>query len=306
MKRIRLPDANTLALWPLVQQYGDYLRGQQCKPNSVYTATSNLKRFCAFITELGRRKPTDITPFDLEGYQLSLAGLTIRSQQQYLVDMRQFFHWLETTQQLFVNPAATLRLPKGPKRLLKIPSEKQVARLLNAPDVATAWGLRDRAWLEVAYSTGARRIEMTRLTVADVDLQQGLLRLFGKGDKERLVPLGRQAVCWLDKYIREARPKLLKGKTETALWLSTRNGPWGYAAIQEQLDTYARRIGLPKSLLAAHNLRRACATHMLKNGASPLLLKELLGHVRTATLSHYLRQSIGDLKETHRHSPPGK
>ena len=305
--RTRLPNPATLALWPLVQKYGDHLRERQCKPNSIVTVQSNLKRFCAFITAAGHWQLAAITPLVLEGYQLSLAALTLRSQQQYLVDVRQFFRWLEQSQQLFVNPAATLRLPKGPKRLLKIPSETQVARLLNAPDVKTVWGLRDRAWLEVAYATGARRIEMTRLTVADVDWQQRRLRLFGKGDKERLVPLGRQAVYWLEKYLREARPKLLKGKTATALWISTRHGQaWGYAAIQEQLGTYAHRLGLPKSLLAAHNLRRACATHLLNHGASPLLLKELLGHVRTATLSHYLRLNIGDVQTTHQNSLPGK
>jgi integrase/recombinase XerD len=305
-KRMPLPDTATLALWPLVEQYGQHLQQRGCKPNSVYRAKSNLKRFCAFAHELGRRKPAEITAFDLESYPLSLAAMTPRSQQQYLIDVRQFFGWLEDTQQLFVNPAEKLRIPKAPRPPLRVPTEEQVARLLDAPDLKTMWGLRDRAWLEVAYATGARRIEMTRLTVADVNLQHGLLRLLGKGDKERLAPLGGQAIRWLEKYLDESRPKLLKGKTHTALWLSTRGGPWGYAAIQEQLDTYARKIGLPKSLLTAHNLRRACVSHMLHHGASPLLLKELLGHVRTATLSHYLRQSMADLQETHRHTSPGK
>ena len=144
---------------------------------------------------------------------------------------------------------------------------------------------------------------MTRLTVADADLSAGALRLYGKGDKERIVPLGRQAVYWLEKYLREARPQLAKENQTAALWISSRGGgPLGYEAMQQQLRGYAHRLGLPVSLLAAHNLRRACATHLLGHGASPLLLQKLLGHVRTATLSHYLRRSLADLKETHRRS----
>jgi integrase/recombinase XerD len=190
---------------------------------------------------------------------------------------------------------------------LKVPTEEQMLRLLEAPRLETLPGLRDRAWLETAYATGARRLEMTRLTLADVNLQQGVLRLYGKGDKERLVPLGQQAIGWLEKYLRQARPRLLKGNQTTALWISSRGGgPLCYQAMQQQLRGYAQRLGLPVSLLAAHNLRRACVTHLLQHGASPLLLKELLGHTRTATLTHYLRRSLADLKATHRRTLPGE
>ncbi len=307
MKRTRLPEASTLALWPLVEAYAEHLRERGCKPRSVRNVCAALHRFCAFAHERGRRNLAEVTALDLEGYSLSLAGMTVSSQQFYLVNARLLFRWLEKTQRLFLNPAARLCIPRRPKTLLPVPTEKQVARLLAAPNTRTPYGVRDRAWLEVAYATGARRIEMTRLAVADVDLSHGVLRLFGKGDKERLVPLGREAHHWLEIYLRKARPKLLKGRTETALWLSSRNGkPLGYEAVQQQLRRYARQLGLPVSLLTAHNLRRACATHMLRHGASPLMLKELLGHTRTATLSHYLRQSIADLKETHRRSAPGR
>ena len=99
--RTRLPNPATLALWPLVRKYGDHLRERQRKPNSIVTVQGNLKRFCAFITAAGHRQLADITPLVLEGYQLSLAPLTLRSQQQYLVDVRQFFRWLEQSRQLF-------------------------------------------------------------------------------------------------------------------------------------------------------------------------------------------------------------
>jgi len=307
MKRHRLPDPATLALWPLAEQYAAHLRGQNFKAKSLVTIRCALQRCCAFLAGLDRRTITDVSALDLESYQLSLAAMSASSQLCYLVQARRWFGWLESTQQLFVNPAVNLRIPQQPKPRLQVPTERQVLRLLAAPNLKTLSGLRDRAWLEVAYSTGARRLEMARLAVADVNLPQRVLRLFGKGDKERLVPLGGQAAGWLEKYLREARPRLLRENQTTALWVSSRGAaPLCYEAMQQQLRGYARRLGLPVSLLTAHNLRRACVTHMLKNGASPLLLKELLGHVRTATLSHYLRRSLADLKETHRHSSPGR
>jgi integrase/recombinase XerD len=290
-----------------LQRYAEHLRGRGFKPKSVQGAGTALCRLGAFLSELGRRNVAEVTALDLEAYPLSLSRLTPASQRFYLVHARRFFRWLEDTQQLFLNPAVQLRIPKRPATLLAVPTEDQVARLLAAPNLKHAAGLRDRAWLEVAYSTGARLIEMTRLSVQDVDLQRGLLCLFGKGDKQRLVPLGRQALAWLAKYLKQARPRLLKGKDATALWLSSHGGnPLSYVAMYQQLRTYARRTGIPKALLSPHSLRRACVTHMLNHGASPLLLKELLGHTRTATLNHYLRQNVADLKATHRRCAPGR
>jgi len=305
MKNQQTTTASRLDTW--VERYADHLREQGFKPKSVKGGRVALRRFCAFLDKRECRKIADVNALDLERYQLSLAGLTVSTQQFYLVHVRQFFRWLENTQQLFLNPAMQLRIPKRPKELLPVPTEKQVTRLLAAPNLKHAAGVRDRAWLEVVYSTGARLLEMTRLTVADVNLQHGSLRLFGKGDKERLVPLGTQAIYWLKKYLEEARPKLLEGKSLTALWLSSWGGrPLSYVAMYQQLRTYSKQTGLPKALLSPHSLRRACVTHMLQHGASPYLLKELLGHSRAATLTHYLRQDIADLKKTHRHSAPGR
>ena len=304
-QQTRLPERTTLALWPLAEQYAAHLQGRNFKPKSLLTVRCALHRCCAFLA--GRKKITDVSVLDLESYQLHLLAMSVETQLAYLVNVRRWFGWLENTQQLFLNPAAGLRIPKRPRPRIKVPTEKQMLRLLTAPNLKTPSGLRDRAWLETAYATGARRNEMTRLTLADADLSAGALRLYGKGDKERIVPLGRQAVYWLEKYLREARPQLAKENQTAALWISSRGGgPLGYEAMQQQLRGYAHRLGLPVSLLAAHNLRRACATHLLGHGASPLLLKELLGHSRTATLSHYLRRSLADLKETHRRTLPGE
>ena len=303
----RLPDTSTLALWPLVERYAGHIRQRKFKEKSIRGIAAALHRFCAFMASHGRGHIAEVTAPDLEAYQSHLLDLETATQQNYLVNARQFFRWLEATGQLFENPAARLVIPRRRRKLIKAPTESHIALLLETPDTSTASGLRDRAWLELAYATGARRIELFRLNVRDLDLQQGLVRLFGKGDKERLVPLGSQARHWLTRYLAEARPKLLKAKETPALWLSSHGGgPLGYEAIQQQLRTLTRKAGLPASLLTPHNLRRACATHLLDHGASPLMLKELLGHERTATLSHYLRQTIADVRATHRRSAPGR
>jgi len=316
MKR-RLPEPSTLPLWPLVERYAEHMRTRRLKEISIHRNTTALLRLCAFMAQLGKAQAAEITQADLEAYQSHLLGLRIKTQQSYLTSARLFFRWLEISGLLFENPAAKLVIPRPREKRVKAPTESQVARLLEMPDVLKLTGIRDRAWLELAYSTGARRIEMFRLRVGDLDLQGRSVRLLGKGDKERLVPIGKQAANWLERYLTEARPKFLARRRPglmpastpplEALWLSSRSGgTLCYAAIQQQLRGYARKAELPTSLLSAHNLRRACATHLLAHGASPFALQELLGHERIATLSHYVDQKAEDVKNTHRNSPPGR
>jgi len=213
---------DTTVLWPQALAYLDHLRDRGFKPKSRQSIRYALRHFCKFMAGRERHQPTAVDGLDLESYQLNLSAQTVGTQITYQFSVRCWFGWLEETQQLFLNPAASVRLPRRPPPRLNVPTEEQMLRLLAAPNLETPSGLRDRAWLETAYATGARRLEMTRLTLADVNLQQGVLRLYGKGDKERLVPLGQQAIGWLEKYLRQARPRLLKGNQTTALWISSR------------------------------------------------------------------------------------
>jgi len=166
--------------------------------------------------------------------------------------------------------------------------------------------VRDRALIETAYATGARREELARLTVLDVDLDNQRLRVLGKGSKERVLPLGKQAVQWLQRYIRESRQKLLKEKLdEPALWIDLHGKPLAYEAFQQILTRHSYAAAI-RPAISAHALRRACATHMLKNGAHPLQLQMLLGHATLKTLSQYLRLTVVELQQTHQQSNPGQ
>jgi integrase/recombinase XerD len=197
-------------------------------------------------------------------------------------------------------------MPKRTKGILQVPTEAEMKRLLAQPNVLRPIGLRDRALFEVAYGCGLRRGELERLTIFDPDLQQGTLRVLGKGRKERIVPLGSQAVHWLRKYLKHSRRKLLKGKVDLeALWISTQARALGGFAIRQQLYVYVKKakIETPMNL---HSLRKACVTHMLAHGAHPVQIQMLLGHADLRHLSQYLNVTITDLKQAHKRTRPGK
>jgi integrase/recombinase XerD len=292
----------------LVADYLDSLRLRRLSPKTIEVYSRALDRFVQFLKKQARERVQDVTAADLEAYRLALVegNLAPASIEIYLRSMRQFFSWLESSQILFLNPAAGLVIPAPERKLLPVPSEEEIRRLLVQPNVHTNCGLRDRALLETAYSTGARGKELCGLQLKDLDLEQGLVRVLGKGKKQRMLPLGQEAVRWLKQYIAEARAKLLKGRTdESALWLTTRGTPLGYMPWAQLLRRHVQGASLTTPV-SPHSIRRACATHMLRHGAHPLQLQLLLGHSSLKTLSQYLRLTIAEIKATHAQSPPGR
>jgi integrase/recombinase XerD len=297
-----------IVMQPLADEYLASLTLRGFSPRSVTLYRLALRDFLYHLTDTGRDRAQDITREDLEDYRLALVRRNFApgSLEVYLRTVRQFFAWLEQNQRLFSNPAAGLVIPQPPRKLLPAPTVEQVRQLLAQPNVTTASGLRDRALLETAYATGARREELCRLTVFDVDLDNRRLRVLGKGKKERVLPLGRHAALWLAKYITGPRPKLLKEKLdEPALWIDLHGRQLSYGAFQQILLHHSRAAGIQPAI-PPHALRRACATHMLRNGAHPLQLQMLLGHATLKTLSQYLRLSILELQQTHQKSNPGQ
>ena len=284
----------------LVESHLDALQTRRYSARTIATYRAALKRFAAYIADRKIRRIQDVTGQHLEGYHLSLLDQQFSEHtiDGYMRCIRQFFAYLEENQHLFTDPAADLVVRRPPRRLLSVPTEKDIAKLLAQPDTATAEGVRDRAWLEVLYSTGIRLQELATLNVCDSVLAQGRLRVFGKGAKERVVPLGRQAVHWLREYLQEVRPSLLKNEDEPALWLGTRCGRRLHTnQIQDYIRAYAQKAGLKG--ITPHALRRACATHMLHHGAHPIQIQLLLGHSNMRNLSQYLRVTIAELREMH-------
>ena len=292
-----------------VRELDDYLESLKVRnlsPATVVQANYMVGVLLRFLDERGKRLQ-DVDSGDLEAFRLMLVERSYKAMtvDRFMMVTRLFFRWLEESQRIFLNPARDIIVTGARRPILFVPSEEQVKALLAQPDVATPVGIRDRAFMETLYSTGARLQELMALAVSDVDLERGTLRLMGKGRRERVVPLGRQGVYWIQRYLVEARPKMLINTDEPALWVAfqTKRKASGQA-LQMRMKGYCKAAGLP--LMLPHAIRRACATHMLRNGAHPVQIQMLLGHAGLSTLSQYLRVTITDLKKVHRGSKPGQ
>ena len=203
------------------------------------------------------------------------------------------------------DPAARLESPKLPRSLPKSLSEAEVEALLAAPDVATAQGLRDRAMLETLYASGLRVSELVGLKTLQVGLDMGVVRVLGKGSKERLTPLGEEAVAWIERYQREARPELLQARKSDALFVTARGGPMTRQAFWALVKRYAVRADI-RQPISPHTLRHAFATHLINHGADLRVVQMLLGHADISTTQIYTHVARERLKALHRkHHPRG-
>lgn len=289
----------------------EYLADREMKnysPKTIDSIAKAMKRFIAMVESEGVVSVQAVKTSHMEAFRRQLRERRLKecSVEQYTRSVRTFFNWLAERHLIFVNPGDGFVIPKPDRRLLPVPSVEEMARLLDQPDVSRPIGLRDRALLETGYSTGARLDELVSLKVNAPDLGEGRLRLMGKGRKERVVPLGRQAVRWLRQYLDHGRPKLMAGYPEhDRLWVGARGEKLSGPAVRIRVRDHARAAGI-KIPVSPHTLRRACATHMLANGAHPVQLQRLLGHADFRTLSQYLRVSITDIKAMHEKSKPGQ
>jgi len=207
---------------------------------------------------------------------------------------------------LSVDPTLRVRAPKLPRRLPKNLSEADVETLLAAPDPDTTLGLRDRAMLETLYATGLRVSELVGLTLAQVSLDMGVVRVIGKGSKERLVPLGEESIRWLARYLASARPALVGSGKSSALFVTARRGPLTRQAFWALLKRLGAKAGIPAAALSPHVLRHAFATHLLNHGADLRVVQLLLGHADITTTTIYTHVARERLKKLHaRHHPRG-
>ena len=203
------------------------------------------------------------------------------------------------------DPTLHIRSAKQPPRFPKTLSESQVEALLAAPDVSAPLGLRDRTMLEVLYATGLRVSELVLLKTVEVGLDEGVLRVVGKGDKERLVPLGEEARHWIQRYLREARGELLGARASDALFVTQRGGPMTRQMFWLLIKRHAAAAGV-RAPLSPHTLRHAFATHLLNHGADLRVVQMLLGHADISTTQIYTHVARERLKSLHaQHHPRG-
>ncbi|MEN9772734.1 MAG: site-specific tyrosine recombinase XerD [Pseudomonadota bacterium] len=243
--------------------------------------------------------PEQLSQYFSERFRLIRATTANRR----LSSMRRYYGWLLNQGRRADDPCLLLKSAKRPARFPKAPIESQVEALLNAPDAETAAGLRDRAMLEMMYAAGLRVSELILLRSVDVSLSDGIVRVIGKGDKERLVPIGEEALAWLSRYLRESRGLLLSGQTSNALFVTERALPMTRQGFWKMIKRYALKAGIEMSL-SPHTLRHAFATHLLNHGADLRVVQMLLGHADISTTQVYTHVANDRLKSIHaKHHP---
>lgn len=232
-------------------------------------------------------------------------GYQLRSNARLLSSLRSFYRWARLHGHVVSDPLAGIRLPPVRPNLPGVLDEDEVERLLAAPDTTTPLGLRDRTMLELLYACGLRVSELVGLSVDAVNLRQGVVRVRGKGDKDRLVPLGEEAAYWLERYITTARPALMQDTTRPALFPGRGDKSMTRQTFWHRTKAHALRAGIDASL-SPHTLRHAFATHLLNHGANLRVVQLLLGHSDLSTTQIYTHVAKARLEQLHAdHHPRG-
>ena len=233
-------------------------------------------------------------------------GYSSRSNARLLSTLRHFYRMQQRLGTIEIDPTLLLDTPKLAKPLPKALSEAQVEALIRAPDVVTPLGLRDRAMFELLYASGLRVSELVNLTTDQINLRQGVLRVTGKGGKDRLVPIGEEALDWLESYYADARPALLAGKVVDAAFVTRRKAAMTRQMFWTMVKQHAAAAGIDARRISPHVLRHCFATHLLNHGADLRALQMLLGHSSLSTTQIYTLVAREGLKRLHaQHHPRG-
>ena len=264
---------------------------------------SDLGRLSSWLADNSGEALLDLRATTLSAFVAHLSRQTrASSQSRYLSTLRRFYRWQLARGRIVNDPTLKLANPTRPSRLPKVMSEKQVESLLAAPDLDTPLGLRDRAMLETLYATGLRVSELVNLKLHEIGFNEGVLRALGKGNKERLVPLGELAIDWLGRYLKEARQEILKGRQSDALFVTARGGAMTRQAFWQLIKRYALIAGIAPEKLSPHVLRHAFASHLLEAGADLRSVQLMLGHADIATTqiyTHVVPEKLRALVEDH-------
>src|SRR5208282_1285352 len=290
---------------PLVSTFTHYLRVEKGLSNNTMLAyRQDMQRFAGFMNEqqvaLKDATRSDVVDFLCALYQ---GGLNCRSVARYQATIRNFYRFCVTEGVIQEDPVATIDSPKIRPGLPHFLSVADVERLLAQPDGSTPIGLRDKAMIEVMYSTGLRVSELCALRVADIQMNSGSLRCIGKGNKERVVPVGRKALGIVQQYLNESRPKMLRLGASPYLFLNKFGGKIGRIQVWQLLRKYGEKAGL-REPLSPHMLRHSFATHLLDGGADLRSVQIMLGHSDITTTQIYTHVVEERLKQVYKAHHP--
>lgn len=288
----------------ILNEYLAYLQVEKgLASNSVQAYRSDLRQFWDFLTKQGLTwAKVESKHIVLYGGELEKLNLSPRTRARKLASLRSFYTYLVEEDYLKDNPCAYLPSPKLPQNLPQILSEQEVLALLGAPTLDKITGYRDRAMLEVLYGSGLRVSELIGLNVGDID-ELGFVRCMGKGNKERIIPLGGPGLQATNDYLRYARPRLHKNPRERALFLNVRGNRLTRQGFWKIIKHWSAVAGIEKEI-SPHMLRHSFATHLLRHGADLRAVQEMLGHSDLATTQIYTHLDKGQLRDVYQQSHP--
>ena len=290
----------------LIERFGDFLSLEQgASPRTHEAYGRDLLRFASWARTRGASTPTDVGPGMLRDfvYHLKDVGLAPASIRRNVSAVRTYYRFLLAEGHVVRDPSERLETPRRWRTLPDVLTVDEVSRLLAAPSLDEPLAFRDRALLELAYGAGLRVSEWIGLGAKDVLFEEQLVRVFGKGSKERLVPIGRSAIGAVAVYLRELRPKLEKGGGKGTLFLNARGTPLTRMGAWKILRKYVEQAGITKHV-SPHTLRHSFATHLLEGGADLRAVQEMLGHADISTTQIYTHVDREYLRSVHRQFHP--
>lgn len=296
----------------LLLKFRDYLQIRNYSPRTVGEYIRDTGHFITFLTEHGINVVSKITRESVKDYQNHLfyfkrrdKSLSLATQDKKIHGVMAFCRFLTQENYLLCDPSGGIELPRITKRLPgNILSQSEIKKLLSAPSPHTSSGIRDRAILELLYSTGMRNSELRCLRMRDLDMSRGEIRIaFAKGGKSRIVPTGGAAAHFLLLYLELSRPDFVKGSFEECLFVSYRGKQLSRRDLSRIVKKYALKANIRKNT-GCHTLRHTCATHMLKGKADIRYIQEMLGHRDLSTTQIYTKVELSDLKRVHNECHP--
>lgn len=274
--------------------------------NTVSSYKIDINAFISFLKDSGIDDPSDISSDHIGSFFKTLKelGLLGSSSARYFSSLKGFFLYLLKNKYIVKNPIEKITAPRISKKLPGVLDVNEVEKILSAPDANDKLGLRDKAMLELFYACGTRVSELINIKVNDLFFEDEIIRVFGKGSKERLIPVGSSAIKWVGEYLKKSRPLLMKkSKSENNLFLNSRGSKLSRMGVWKIIDRYVKQAGIEKDV-HPHTFRHSFATHLLEGGADLRAVQEMLGHADISTTQIYTHIDRDYIKQVHKQYHP--
>jgi integrase/recombinase XerD len=290
-----------------VKEYLAHLKLEKnLSANTVSSYQIDINAFVEFIMSKNINDPSRVTTENISRFfkLLKDMGLSATSSARYFSSLKGFFLYLLRNKYILKNPIEKISAPKISKKLPAVLTVNEVEKILCLPDVENKLGLRDKAILELFYACGTRVSELLNLKIGDLFFKDEIIRVFGKGSKERLIPIGSSAINWIEQYLIKSRPLLMKkSKSENYLFLNSRSSKLSRMGVWKIIDRYVKEAGITKEV-HPHTFRHSFATHLLEGGADLRAVQEMLGHADISTTQIYTHIDRDYIKQVHKQYHP--